>query len=60
MKLDNMIADGIENTLDERLLQYTADLKKHHFQLSIKYAAIRLYDPCRWDRKRHGSSLSDE
>ena len=33
MKLDNMIADGIENTL---------------------------YDPCRWDRKRHGSSLSDE
>ena len=32
MKLDNMIADGIENTLDERLLQYTADLKK----LSLK------------------------
>lgn len=36
MKLDNMIADGIENTLDERLLQYTADLKKHHFSAFYK------------------------
>ena len=36
MKLDNMIADGIENTLDERLSQYTADLKKHHFSASYK------------------------
>ena len=36
MKLDNMIADGIENTLDERLLQYTADLKKHHFSAAYK------------------------
>lgn len=36
MELDNMIADGIENTLDERLLQYTADLKKHHFSASYK------------------------
>ena len=34
MKLDNMIADGIENTLDERLLQYTADLKKLTFDKS--------------------------
>ena len=59
MKLDNMIADGIENTLDERLLQYTADLKKHHFSAAYKIRR-HLYDPCRWDRKRHGSSLSDE
>ena len=36
MKLDNMIADGIENTLDERLLQYTADLNKHHFSAFYK------------------------
>lgn len=36
MKLDNMIADGIENTLDERLSQYSADLKKHHFSAAYK------------------------
>lgn len=36
MKLDDLIYDGIENTLDERLAQYTADLKKHHFSASYK------------------------
>ena len=36
MKLDDLIADEIENTLDERLAQYTADLKKHIFSASYK------------------------
>ena len=36
MKLDDLIYDGIENTLDERLSQYTADLKKHHFSAAYK------------------------
>ena len=36
MKLDDLISDGIENTLDERLSQYTADLKKHHFSAASK------------------------
>ena len=45
MKLDDLIYDGIENTLDERLLEY---------------ADLRLYEPCRRDIKCHGSSLSDE
>ena len=31
MKLDAMIAEEITNTLDERLAQYTTNLKKHHF-----------------------------
>lgn len=36
MKLDDLIYDGIENTLDERLSQYTADLKKHHFSVPYR------------------------
>ena len=36
MKLDDLIADGIENTLNERLSQYSADLKKHHFSAAYK------------------------
>ena len=36
MKLDDLIYDGIENTLDERLSQYSADLKKHHFSAAYK------------------------
>ena len=36
MKLDDLIYDGIENTLDERLSQYSADLKKHHFSAFYK------------------------
>ena len=31
MKLDDLIYDGIQNTLDERLSQYTSDLKKLAF-----------------------------
>ena len=58
MKLDDLIYDGIENTLDERLSQYTADLKKHHFS-PIKYAVIRLYGHYPGIRKYQGSSLSD-
>lgn len=59
MKLDDLIYDGIENTLDERLSQYSADLKKHHFRQPIKYAAIRLYGLYPRLRKYQGSSLSD-
>ncbi len=36
MKLDDLIADGIQNTLDERLSKYAADLKKHHFSAAYK------------------------
>ena len=36
MKLDDLIYDGIQNTLDERLSQYTSDLKKHHFSAAYK------------------------
>ena len=39
MKLDDLIYDGIENTLDERLSQYTADLKKHHFSVPSDYTS---------------------
>ena len=40
MKLDDLIADGIEITLDERLSQYTANLKKHH---STRTGIIQLH-----------------
>ena len=48
MKLDDLIADEIENTLDERLAQYTADLKKHHFSAAYK---IRRYQTIRTSSK---------
>jgi hypothetical protein len=48
MKLDDLIYDGIENTLDERLSQYTADLKKHHFSAAYK---IRRYQTIRTSSK---------
>lgn len=48
MKLDDLIADGIEITLDERLSQYTANLKKHHFSAAYK---IRRYQTIRTSSK---------
>lgn len=36
MKLDAMIAEEITNTLDERLAQYTTNLKKHHFSAAYR------------------------
>lgn len=36
MKLDAMIAEEITNTLDERLSQYTTNLKKHNFSVAFR------------------------
>lgn len=44
MKLDDLIADGMMNSLDERLAQYTTNLKKHHFSAAYK---IRRYQNIR-------------
>ena len=44
MKLDDMIAEVMMDTLDERLGQYTANLKKHHFSAAYK---IRRYQTIR-------------
>ena len=44
MKLDDMIAEVMMDTLDERLAQYTTNLKKHHFSAAYK---IRRYQNIR-------------
>jgi len=40
MKLDDMAAEEMMNTLDERLSHYSANLSKHHFSLAYR---IRRY-----------------
>ncbi len=46
MKLDDMIASELINTLDERLAQYNIDIKKHYFSPVYRvrrYQTIRKY-----------------